>query len=233
MLNDVAQPAAAPARPAPQARKAAPFPKGSAPRAATRWCDGCGADQAFLIPDHAGHYECVTCATQRLHHELAEAQLIEALSPIIGIWVAQWRAAGMPLEEIDEVVKHCTGADMNDEYQDRHRLNHLRRLGMVYREAAAPPEPDPARIIANPAELPLIERRHADVGPLGRTAFFTAGDKEQVHVMPGVGAVILTLEGGTRAVIYMENKYQAGFRCPPELWPTVAAHLKYLPEGAA
>jgi hypothetical protein len=236
MLNDVAQPAAAPARPQPQARKAAPFPKGRAPLAVTRWCDGCGADQAFLVPRHAGHYECVACATERLRNDLAQEQLVEALSPVIGMWVAQWRGAGMPLDELAEIVKRCTGADMADRYEERHRLTHLRRLGMVYREAAAPPLPDPVRVLANPADLPLIARAFYDpTAPdiyRDRPAFFTAGDQAQVVIWPGYDAVVLVLEDGVRAVIYTGAKYgEKGFRCPEDLWPLVAAQLKYLPEG--
>ena len=236
MLNDAAQPAAAPARPMPQTRKAAAFPK-RGPRQAVRWCDGCGAEQAFLVPGHEGHFECVACATERLQHELARKQLVEALSPVIGMWVAQWRGAGMNLEDIDEIVQTCTGANLADKYEERHRLTHLRRLGMVYREAAAPPEPDPVRVLASPADLPLIARTFYDpTAPdiyKDRPAFFTAGD-QQVVIWRGYDAVILPLEGGVRAVIYTDAKYgEKGFRCPESLWGLVAAQLGYLPEGMA
>lgn len=236
MLNDAAQPAAAPARPVPQARVTAPFPQRK-PRVATHWCDGCGEHQGFLVPGHIGLYECVACATERMRHDLAREQLVEAVSPVLGLWVAHWRGAGMALEDLDEIVQMCSGANMARDYEDKHRLRHLRRLGMVYREATNETEPDPVRTVVDPAELPLIARAFYDPAApevfKDRPYFWTAGDKEHVSVWPGMDAVVLILAGGERAVIYPAEKYGAkGFRCPESLWSLVAAQLKYLPEGA-
>ena len=234
MLNDTATPTtAAPApAPAPQPRPhaATPFPA-RLPRVPVNPCDVCGEPQGFLVPDHHHFYECVRCATRRIQTDLAREQLLEAVSPILGMWVAYWRRVGLPLEELDEVVQLCTGAWMAQDHEERFRLKHLRRLGLVYREAAAAPAPDPVRVVVDPATLPLIARQIEKVDALGRATFFDA-KSEQISVFPGPDAVILPLEGGIRAVVYLGSQITPGFRCPAHLWPAVAAELKYLPEGA-
>lgn len=230
MLNDTAMPTATPApAPAPLPRTASPFPKRQA-RPALHACDMCGDLQGFLVPGFDHSYECAKCAAERMRNDLAREQLVEALSPVLGMWVAYWRRAGMSMLELDEIVELCSGADMAQPYEAHHRQAHLRRLGLVYREAGQDPEPDPVRMVVNPAELPLIARQIEGQGPVGRPAFFTAGNEQQVHVMPGMDAVILLLEGGVRAVIYPSSQVSEGFRVPAHLWPMVAAELRYLPE---
>lgn len=232
MLNDTATPAnvtPAPAQPRPRA--AAPF-RHMQPVKSIDTCDWCGEAQGFLTD---GLHECGACATFRLQTVLARQQLEAAVAPIVGMWVADWRRQGLPLNELGALVEMAVGADRIDEEQ--YRLKRLRLLGMAYREATLAPEPDPMRVMVDPAELPMIARAFYDpTAPerfRDRPAFFTAGDKKQVDIAPGIDTMVLTLEGGVRAVIYLTRTYgDRGFRCPEGLWPIVAAQLKYLPKEA-
>ena len=229
MLNDAATTAAAPA---PRPRMGTALTAKLAPNTMDV-CDTCGEAQGFQVPGAPYLHECPGCATERMRSDLAREHLDTVVSPALGVWMAYWQNAGVDFQDLDDLFRNYTGADLAPKFEQEHREQLLRRVGEEQKGALEVQDTPPVRLVADPSTLPLIARRLPNPSPLRHSAFFTAGDKQQVHVLPGMDAVVLSLDGGLRAVIYLGSNIQEGFRCPPELWPDVAAELKYLPEDAS
>ncbi|MBI0446298.1 hypothetical protein [Deinococcus sp. DB0503] len=233
---------------APMTDRTLPYPWGL--------CDVCGKAAGLPDPDRPAHlpplYRCPACAAREALWEAARADLEALASPTVGAWAAQWSAAGLTPQQLEEVTEQLPAAWMAHDYGKAYRLAHLRRLRFAHR-APAFEVAGPDRVALDLGAFPrLTAYRPPDPARYGMEFAHFLDTAGAHHTLPrGLDTLALTLEGGARALIFTGHegrsdfghadrfrRFQApGLYVPAHLWPTVAAVLEgsdpahTLPEG--
>lgn len=198
-------------------------------------CDGCAAAPGLPVPGREGLtplYHCPTCAVQEALWDAARAHLADLAAPIVGAWAHQWQAAGVGLEDLEEITQHLTGAWMNPESAQAYRLKNLRTLSRAH----TPPQitRDAAmRATVCLDSLPALTAHRAAAD--GGQPYFIDDRGQACTLFPGVDTITLALPDGSRAVLFpkyvseTDAAVPAGYRVPADLWPHVLAALADCP----
>ncbi|MEF2278777.1 hypothetical protein V3W47_10750 [Deinococcus sp. YIM 134068] len=143
-----------------------------------------------------------------------------------------WQGAGLTFQDLVDVVELASGAWANDDHEgflQRRALRYVRRAYPTPTVTHAKPD----RMTFALEDLPMLE----DVRPADSAhpwPYFEDGEGKKVDVLAGPDALILTLAGDVRAVLYTgihgQTYHKArpeapGFQVPPRLWPAVTAAL--------
>lgn len=198
-------------------------------------CTICGKSAGLPSAAAAHLAVCGPCAAQQAVIDAAEASLKALTAPTVGAWAAQWTAAGVPLEELEAITEHLTGAWMSGDYAQTYRRKTLRFLR---REYAAPVFEDcpPERVTLHPEDLPLLTGytlAHPE-GGIPRPFFLDSEGK--AHSLPlGLDSVTIPQPDGSALLIFagrhgvMDLRPVPGlalsFRVVAGLLPTVRATL--------
>ena len=199
-------------------------------------CDFCG--KVAGLPNTGSDYAlCAACSRLNLLHEAARESLEALAAPILGAWVSQWTAAGVPLEDLEVTTQHFSGAGLNERAGRAHRLAHLRYLRREY----GPPvfevqRPDRHELsaIGMPA---LTACREANPARGERSGYFLDSEGNAHRLFPGLDVLTVILPDGDALLIYTgifgqtdftskpDFPGQQGFRVPAALLPQVRAAL--------
>ncbi|WP_407569625.1 hypothetical protein [Deinococcus altitudinis] len=165
-------------------------------------CDVCG--KAAGLPSTTGAHltVCGPCAAQQAIVNAAEESLKALAAPVLGAWAAQWTAAGVPLDELDAITEHLSGAGMCGDYAQAYRLKALRFLR---REYAAPvfEKSAPERVTLNPEDLPTLTGYTLADPARGVLRPYFLDSEGTPHTFPlACDALTVALPGGDALLIF-------------------------------
>lgn len=121
-------------------------------------CQGCGeaaALPASMLPGNTLNY-CPACTARALLRDAATQQLANMLAPHLGAWGNFYAAAGLPLEELQEITAQLSASWAAEEYSTRYQT------AVIYKAMRAHPTPlnvtraQPDRVELDMLTLPRI-----------------------------------------------------------------------------
>ncbi|UQN07403.1 hypothetical protein [Deinococcus sp. QL22] len=202
-------------------------------------CEMCGEVAGLPIPGRAAHlppmHHCAKCAAREALWNTAETHLKDLTAPMIGAWASQWTAAGLPLDELEEITSHLSGAWMYLEAGQEYRTRALQVLRDQYAaptfEEVAPPPVSHVNLSA--ADLPTLTSFHAataDCGPYfldsaGKARTIPAGLDTVTVSLPSGGALFLFTGHQGQTDFHALSYLPCGFHIPAHLVPHMHAVL--------
>jgi len=202
-------------------------------------CEMCGEAAGLPIPGRAHLppvHHCAKCAAREAIWTVAETHLKDLTAPLIGAWASHWTAAGVPLDELEEMTSHLSGAWMCEEAGQEYRT---RALDALRSQHAAPAfeEVAPApvsHVHLSAADLPTLTSFHAATANSGPYFLDSAGKARTIPA--GLDTVTVSLPGGGALFLFTGHQGQTnfhvlsyylpcGFQLPAHLVPHMHAVL--------
>lgn len=200
-------------------------------------CDVCGKAAGLPSSTGARLTVCGPCAARQAVVNAAEESLEALAAPVLGAWAAQWTAAGVPLDELDAITEHLSGAGMCSDYADVYRLKTLRFLRRKYAAPVFEVHPPDRHELRAADLLALTAYRDSDPARGITWPHFTDSEGNAHRAFPGLDALTVTLPDGDALLIYTgisgqtsfprqpDFPGQQGFRVPARLLPQLRAML--------
>lgn len=212
-------------------------------------CESCGkaaALPASMLPGNVMTY-CPACTSRELLRAAATQALSDMLAPHLGAWGNFYAAAGLPLEELQEITAQLSASWADEEYSTRYQT------AALYRAMRAHPAPlnvtraQPDRAEVNALTLPRVtavypspydraapapERGEPDRRYVFSLAYPDGKTAEGRAVAPGPDAVLLYPSGPQGdAVLYftgISGSTAQRERLGAESWAVPAQFVRYV-----